>query len=79
MTGRADIERAVPIKIAKSCGSILKCPSHISGKSITVPKPNKNGTTMPIKLAQTMLLTPFLARLRFISSPAANKKKSMQI
>ena len=79
MTGRADIDSAVPINIAKSSVSTWKCPFHRLGNKKTVPKPSMNGTTMPIKLAETMLVTLFLARLRFISRPAANKKKSTQI
>jgi hypothetical protein len=75
ITGKADIDRAVPINIAKNNIPPLKCSPHKSGKKTTIQKPIINGIAMPIELAQAILTLLLLIIFRFISRPAANKKK----
>ena len=78
MTGSAEMESAVPMNSAKSVKLPWTYDPHRPGKRKTSPTPSMKGINTPIRLVHAMVSLRFLMTPRFISSPAANRKNSIQ-
>jgi hypothetical protein len=78
ITGRAEIERAVPINKAKGRILSLAGVPHISGTSITSPYPIAKGIEMPNRLVQSMFKPLVFNCPGFNSIPTTSRNSTME-
>ena len=76
ITGRAEIERAVPTNRAKIRRSAPTSAPRYLGKISAAAKPNANGKITPKKLTKSALLPWRKMLLRLISRPAVSRKNT---